>query len=541
MNRKDRRAASKSNTELQRLVALASDCHGRGDLAGAASAYAKIITLAPNLADIHFNLGVALKGLGRIDEAIASYSRAVTLRPTDAFALSNLGTALLANGRDADALAAYRRAVAVDPTYAEAGFNLGTTLLGLDLTDEAVAVLRRVVAQRPAWAEARQALEQAQAMLARQFIIDGIQAFDASDPALAASCFRSAAALDPTRPDALANLGHALRDLGDLDGALDACRQALAADPNYPEAHYNLGMALLQLGDLGQGWKEHEWRWRIAGARQRSFAEPTWAGEPLGGRTLFLYGEQGFGDVLQFVRFAPVLAARGGRVVLEVQDALAPLVATIGQGVEVIGAGQAPPAFDFHAPLLSIPGLLATTLETLPSATPYLFARPDLVAQWASRLPRDGHRVGIVWQGNPHAKADLGRSFPLAMFAALTENPSVRLISLQKGHGLDQLDGTIPVIRLDGYDRGDFQDTAALITALDLVITSDTSVAHLAGALGRPVWIVLKHVPDWRWLMERTDSPWYPSARLFRQKVRGDWPGVFAEVAAALRARIERG
>jgi len=541
MNRKDRRAASKSGTELQRLMAFASDCHSRGDLAGAVSAYARIVALAPNLADVHFNLGVALKGLGRLDEAITAYSRAVTLRPTDAFALSNLGTALLAVGRDADALAAYRRAVAADPTYAEAGFNLGTTLHGLDHYDEAAAVLRRVVAQRPAWAEARDALNQAQALLARQVIIDGIQAFDASDSAQAASCFRRAAALDPTRPDALANLGHALRDLGDFDGALNACRRALAVDPEYPEAHYNLGMALLQLGDLAQGWREHEWRWRVAGARHRTLAEPAWAGESLAGRTLFLYGEQGFGDVLQFVRFAPLLAAQGARVVLEVQDALAPLVASIGGGVDVIGASQAPPAFDIHAPLLTIPGLLGTTLEGLPAATPYLSVSPDLVARWATRLPRDGHRIGIVWQGNPRAKADLGRSIPLALFAPLGEIPSVRLISLQKAHGLDQIDGTVPVTRLEGYDQGDFQDTAALIMALDLVITSDTSVAHLAGALGRPVWIVLKHVPDWRWLLERTDSPWYPTARLFRQKVRGDWPGVFAEIAAALRARIELG
>ena len=569
MNRKDRRAAGKSANELDRLKAFAADRHGCGDLLAATHAYAKILALAPNLPDIHFNLGLALKGLGRFDDAISAYRRAVALRPGDALAWSNLGNVLLEAGRDLDALAAYRAAVAAQPAYAEAGFNLGTTLLGLGQWDEAASVLRRVVAQRPGWTEAKQALGYGLGHLARILVeagrddeaaaicrdaiavapelpdchlVQGFLAFAADAPDLAVECFRRAAALDSTRPEALANLGHALRDLGRLDEALDACRRAQAIAPDYPEAHYNAGMVLLQQGDLAQGWREHEWRWRIANARSRTFPQPAWAGEPLAGRTLLLYGEQGFGDVLQFARFAPVVAALGGRVVLEVQDALAPLTRSLGGGITVIGDSQATPPFDLHAPLLSVPGLLGTTLKTLPADAPYLAVAPELVEDWRGRLPQGGLRVGIVWQGNPRAKADLGRSIPLALFGALAAIPSVRLVSLQKTHGLDQLDrlgGAFEVTRLDNYDQGSFEDTAALIMALDLVVTSDTSVAHLAGALGRPVWILLKHVPDWRWLMGRSDSPWYPTATLFRQAVRGDWASVFAEVAASLRARIE--
>lgn len=433
------------------------------------------------------NLANALRELGRWDEALAAYTQAVALAPSSAEARSNLGNALKDVGRSEDALAAYRRAVELQPEYAYGHSNLGTELMELDRLDEAIAAFRRAVELLPDFAEGHY------------------------------------------------NLGNALMGNGDIEGAKAALRRAIALNPDHAEAHWNYAHALLLNGEFHHGWEEYEWRWRRADVAEEHFAAPRWAGEDPRGKTILLHAEQGLGDTLQFVRYAPVLAAFGAKVVVRAPRSLKRLLGTVAEAT-VVADGDPLPPFDLQCPLLGLPRMV----EAIPAEVPYLAAEAERVEAWRRRLPTDGFRIGIVWQGDPRARIDRGRSPPLAAFAPLARVPGVRLVSLQKNHGLDQLaalpEGMTVTTLGPEFDAGPdaFIDTAAVMMSLDLVVASDTSVAHLAGALGRPVWVVVKSVPDWRWLMERSDSPWYPTLRLFRQTTAGDWNGVFARVAEAL-------
>ena len=563
MNRKERRAKPKPEARLaeaERWMALAGECHRRGDGAGVIAALGRVAALAPERADAHFNLGVALKAVGRRDEAIACYRRAVRLRPDDADALANLGNALGESGEFAQAEESYRRAIALRPAWAPLHLTLGMARAALGRHLDAAESFRRAAALDPRDAEAPRLLGLALIELGRpaeaaesarrglEIAPDepdlhwllGVALLDCGRAAEAADAFRRMVQLTPC-PEGFASLGHALHQSGDIDGSLGACARALALDPDFAQARFNAAISHLLKGDLAAGWQGFESRWRVPGARRRIFDRPEWTGGDLAGKTVFVYGEQGLGDVLHFLRFVPPLAARGARVVVEVQDSLVRLAASVAGAETVIGASSPPPDFDLHSPLLSLPSRLGTTLENIPAEIPYLTPPAATVALWKTRLDArfaPGElRVGIAWQGNARAKADSGRSPPLAQFAPLAEIPGLCLISLQKGDGLDQLAGMGGKIAELGaeYQAGDFADTAAVMMGLDLIVSSDTSVANLAGALGRRVWIALKRVPDWRWLLEREDSPWYPTARLFRQPVAGDWTTVFARIAAALR------
>jgi hypothetical protein len=323
---------------------------------------------------------------------------------------------------------------------------------------------------------------------------------------------------------------------------------ALRLDPQSASTHWNRALALLQGGDYARGWPEYEWRWRRPGARPRlSTDRPAWDGRPLEGRTILLWCEQGLGDAIQFARYAPRVQRQGGRVLLQCPGILRALFRTL-PGVEaVLAEGEALPAFDVHAPLLSLPALLGTTLATVPAEVPYLSADPALVGAWRKKLAAvPGLRVGVAWQGNPHHKWDRHRSVHLAAFAPLARVGGVRLVSLQKGPGAEQLAalrGRLPVVDFgdDLGASGPYPDTAALMRGLDLVVTVDTATAHLAGALGVPVWVPLSTIVDWRWLLGREDSPWYPTMRLFRQAQLGDWGPVFARLAEELRALVTGG
>ena len=296
------------------------------------------------------------------------------------------------------------------------------------------------------------------------------------------------------------------------------------------------------MGHLAEGWREYEWRWlkkELPHDMRRHETFPRWHGEPGQGRTLLVWPEQGLGDIIQFVRYLPLLRQRGWQVIFEVPSLLARLLDGL-DGVAAVPYGDPLPPFDAQCPLLSLPLGFGTTLETIPASVPYVYAEPERRAFWRQRLPKDGFRIGIVWQGSPIHSNDRHRSIPLKQFAPLSAIPGVRLVGLQKNHGLDQLAGlpegmTVQTLGAE-YDEGGFPDTAALIMELDLIVSADTSVAHLAGALGRPVWVALPMVPDWRWLLNRADSPWYPSMRLFRQPERGDWDSVFHEIALAAQA-----
>ncbi len=551
--------ANPRRVDAMHLLGLIAQQVGRNDIA--VDYLGQVVRLSPDFIEAHNNLGNALGALGRFDEAVASYQQALRLRPYIAELHNNLGVALREQGKLEEAAAGFRRALELKPAYPEAHNNLGNILREQKKLDEAAASLRQALLLRPNDAEAHNNLG---LVLAEQENLDE-----------AVANYQQALRLKPEYPEAHLNLGTALRAQGNLQGAVASLNQALrlkpsyaealnglavalgdqgnvheavacyqkALDlkPDYAEAHNNLGMAWLILGNFEQGWPEYEWRWQCEQSLP-SFSQPRWDGSFLPDDTILLHVEQGLGDTLQFIRFAPLVKERVGKVVVACQRALVRILARC-PGIDlVITQGDPLPHFDVRAPLLSVPGILKTSLATLPATVPYLFADPDLVERWRQDLEQSpGFKIGIAWQGNPKYRADRFRSIPLEQFAPLARLEGVRLLSLQKGPGTEQLAalaGRFPVTDLGSKldeASGPFMDTAAVLKCLDLVVTSDTALAHLAGALGVPVWVALPFIPDWRWLMHREDSPWYPTMRLFRQSERGNWPAVFERIAGEVK------
>jgi hypothetical protein len=364
----------------------------------------------------------------------------------------------------------------------------------------------------------------------------------------AEACLLRGIQLHRSLAEAHSSLGITLMSQGRHEEAVAALLQAVRLKPDFADAHKNLAMAWLQQGTYEKGWREYEWRWRC----KKEFVPPTypqprWDGAPLEGRTILLYAEQGLGDTLQFIRYAPLVQRRGGRVVVQCQGPLVTLLSRCAGIDQVVARGSVMPSFDVHAALLSLPGLFGTTLATVPAEIPYLSADEELVQRWRGELNAlDGLKVGICWQGSPGYASDRDRSARLAHFEPLAHVSGVRLLSLQKGPGTEQLPealGRFPIIdlgtRLD-ETSGAFMDTAAVMRSLDLVVSVDTSLGHLAGALGVPVWIAQAFTPDWRWQWGRVDTPWYPTMRFFRQAQWGQWEPVFARMADALRARLTK-
>jgi tetratricopeptide (TPR) repeat protein len=545
MNRKQRRAAHKTAAAhttatgpapaaspdfIQPMFAEALRRHQAGELAEAERLYRQVLALRPRAYQAHYSLGLALQVQGRLEEAVASYQQVIAINPRDSAAHANLGAALKELGRLDEAMAVLSRGIAVAPHDPMLHTNMGAVLIRMGKTDEAIAPLRRSLALRPddagTWSNLGAALQE------ENCFGEAIEA-----------C-RKAIALQPDYVQAHYNLGMSLSRDGHPAEGLAAFRRAVAFDPNLAEAHFGLAQALLQQGAFEEGWAEYEWRWRLpehSWIRDiRGIAEkPRWSGEDLAGKTILIHAEQGLGDTLQFVRYVPRVVARAGHVVLMVQGPLKHLLRTI-EGVTLVGLDEAPPAFDFHCPLLSVPRMFGTNAATIPGDVPYLSAEPEACARWRARLGNEGIRIGIAWQGKPGVNIDKGRSIPLAAFAPLARVPGVRLISLQKNVGLEQL-GNLPAgMRVETlgaeFDNGPaaFRDTSAVMMNLDLVVTSDTSVAHIAGALARPTWLALKASPEWRWGLATASSPWYPTMRLFRQATAGDWTSVFARMAGEL-------
>jgi tetratricopeptide (TPR) repeat protein len=491
--------------------------------------YREAVRLKPDYADAHANLGVALQGLGQFEQAEASYREALRLRPDSPEALTNLGSVLTRLGRHDEALACHRQALRLRPAYLEAHCNLGNSLLAQQRHAEAEACYREALRLDPDFAEGHHNLGTA---LAEQGELEE-----------AVACYREALRLRPDYVAACGNLATALIALGNPGEAVAVHDLMLRHQPDNADAHLGRALACLLMGDWEQGWKEYEWRWRCEEFGGLPYRQPQWDGSPLAGRTVLLHAEQGLGDTLLFVRYAPLVKQRGGTVILVCQKALLPLLATGARKVagidRFVEQGAPLPPFDCHAPLLGLPGIFRTTPATVPADVPYVFADPGLVERWRRELAsQPTFKVGIAWQGNPRFKADRLRSIPLARFAPLARVPGVQLFSLQKGFGSEQL-RTIdfPVVdlgsRLD-ETGGAFTDTAAVMQNLDLVITSDTVTPHLAGALGVPVWLALPFSAHWTWLLGREDCPWYPSMRLFRQQRGGDWEEVFGRMAGEL-------
>ena len=506
-----------------------------GRVHDALACYDRVIALTPDYPEGHYNRANALRDLRRLGAALASYERAIALKPTYIEALNNRAGVLAALGRAEDALAAYDAAIAAGPDSAETHANRAKILNDLWRSEAALAASERAIALAPRHAEAHNHRAIALHELGR------------TEAALAV--WRQVIALRPDHAKAHHNIGMALQTLRRPAEAVAAYDRALALAPDFSEAHLNRASSLLALGDLARGFDEYRWRWVAPeGPRlKRRLPCPLWDGESLAGSAILVHCEQGYGDALQFARFAPLLARTAARVTLLAEPPLVGLLRTI-PGIEVTDRVTGEAGYDFQTPLLCAPRLLGTTLETIPGETPYLFADPARAAAWAERLPARGEalRVGLVWAGGTRNDApslhaiDRRRSVRLEQYAPLGEVSGVRFFSLQKDGpaaqarqppaGLDLTDWTA--------ELRDFADTAALVAGLDLVITVDTSVAHLAGALGKPVWVLSRFDGCWRWLNGREDSPWYPTARVFHQRSPGDWDEVMARVAAALAAKV---
>lgn len=496
-----------------------------GNHAGAAALLRRAIALRPGFAPAHFNLGVTLRHLERLEDALLAYDRTIALDPAHARAHNNRATVLRDLRRHAEGLAACDSALALDPRYAEAHSNRGNALRELGRLDEALDAYAEAIALKPEAPEPHHNHGNVLKDLGR--LEEALASYD------------RALACKPDFADAHSNRANALADLGRLDLALAGYDAAIALKPELPDAHWNKSLALLLGGRYAEGWRLAEWRKSMRGA-PRTFAEPEWTGaQDLADRHLFIHFEQGIGDMLQFSRFLPELAARGARVTLSLHDALVPLLRARFAAVEVIGAMTRPAAFDFHIPMMSLPHALGITAETIPPSAK-LAADPVSVAGWAGRLGvHTRPRIGLAWAGNPDHPNDRNRSVPLA---ALRDLASLDLdwISLQKAPRAADAPAMAawPELRPLGAALTDFADTAALVANLDLVLTVDTSVAHLAATMAKPTWILLPYAPDWRWGLRRSDSPWYPSVRLFRQTRPGDWAGTVPRAAQALRDRF---
>lgn len=491
--------------------------------------YRKALALVPNSAEIVYNLGNVLNALGRHQEALASYERAIAIEPAHAEALCNRGTVLETLERFEDALASYDRALALRPDLAEAHRNRGNALIELKRYDAALAAFDRALTLHPDDAEL---LSNKSAVLLE--LKRYAEALASNDRALS---------LAPDHVDALCNRGTILNETMRQDEALATLERALTLAPDMPKLHWNVATVSLLKGDLTRGFTEYEWRWKKDNLAKtlRPFPQPLWRGDgDIAGKTILLHSEQGFGDTLQFCRYAKLVAARGARVILEVERPLVQLLTILEGPSQVIAKGEPLPNFDLHCPLMSLPLACGTRLETIPAEGAYLKA-PDGSA-WRERLANLRRpAIGLVWSGNPTHHRDHERSASFTALAPLLD-ASATFVSLQKQPR--PADAALLAARPDilrfGEEPGDFADTAALIAELDLVITVDTSVAHLAGALGKPVWILLQYLPDWRWQLSRADSPWYPTARLFRQNETRRWDGVIADVDIALREFLDR-
>jgi tetratricopeptide (TPR) repeat protein len=525
--------------ESQRLRPDRGDAHNRqgllflrhGRLDAARECFEQALRCDPADADTHNNLGAVLREQGRLDEAAACFHRALALLPDHAGAHNNLGRVCEDRGRLEEAAARYRLALCHQPNNAAFHNNLGNVLIRLSRSDEALLCYQQAVRLQPAEPVYHSNLANALTLAGR--------------PEEAEACCRQALRVRPAFADARHNLAITLAAQGKFAEALTHNEEALRLEPEHPGARNCRALWWLQHGDFARGWPEYEWRWAVHGVTRRTFREPQWDGSALQGRTILLYAEQALGDTIHVIRYAPLVKERGGTVVVECQPPLAPLLAGCPGIDRLVPRGSPLPPFDVQAALLSLPRLFGTTPETVPANVPYLFARPDLVAAWHRELTAEpAFKVGIAWQGSLTFAGDRMRSAPLRHFAPLARVEGVRLLSLQKGPGREQLRsvaGRFAVTDLGSTldeTTGAFVDTAAVMMNLDLVVTTDTSVAHLAGALGVPVWVALSVGPDWRWLLEREDSPWYPSMRLFRQSRPHDWDEVFERMAAELRRTL---
>ncbi|MCU0559499.1 MAG: tetratricopeptide repeat-containing glycosyltransferase family protein [Desulfobacterales bacterium] len=511
---------------------LAPAATGRQDLPAAAACYREAILMEPLLPEAHFNLALVSKRAGRTAEALAGFRRVLRLQPGNSQALCHVADLLCAAGDCASAVVHYRAALAFDPELSEARNNLGNALRILDELPAAIDCFRTLVRLRPDLAEGHYNL--------------GSSLLAVGEPEAAAAALQEALRLKPGYAEAWNNLGLACKALARYPEAIECFCLALRLKPGSAEARWNRAYARLLTGDFARGWQDFEARydlnqWRLFYPFRRS--SPRWGGETLSSGTILVHDEQGLGDTLQFVRYLPWVRQRCARVILETQAPLVDVLRGLPGVDEVRARPDAAPAdsgIDAHIALMSLPRITGTAAESIPCVVPYIWPEIDKQRRWAARTAGPGLKVGIVWAGRPAHHNDKNRSCRLQELAGLSRIPGLRLFSLQKGPAAAQLRelGLNGVIDDLDAELGDFTDTAAAVATLDLLVSVDTAVAHLAGAMARPVWVLLPFIPDWRWLLGRTESPWYPTMRLFRQDRAGEWGSVLRRVERALRIHL---
>ncbi|MDB5439655.1 MAG: repeat-containing protein [Caulobacteraceae bacterium] len=552
-----------NGADLDALWARALDLHREERFGEAARAYGELLILAPDFVAARGARGLALKALGDFEGALADLDQVLARDPVHAAALPARAQALAALGRIDEAADAYRLIAEQSPLMAGDQIEIGRTLLSLERPGAALAPLTRAVELEPGNARARlhlgeslerlerfeeslaayrTALELDPELLAAEFHIAMVLT-DLQRPDESLEIYDRIVRLEPDAPEIHNNRGLALFLLGRFDEALEAYERSLSLRPDSPDTLYNRAYIRLAREDFTGGLRDMEWRKKLKpplGFLDRP--EPEWTGaEPLAGKTLFVHAEQGLGDSLQFCRYLLDPKLRDARLIFSCHPPLVRLMRSLGREVEIM-PGTVPQRLDFHIPLLSLPLALDSRVETIPAPVPYLAVEPDRILCWRERIGEGGFRIGIVWGTSPKGRS-IGKGFDPAQLAGIASLPGVRLISLQKGDdqgALTRLPPDMTIESLEPFDEGEdaFLDTAAILENLDLMISTDTSVAHLAAALGRPTWLALKYVPDWRWFLDRTDTPWYPDMRLFRQAALGDWSSVFEAMRTALAGRL---
>ena len=505
---------------LENAVAL----HQKGQLGQAAAIYRQLLGTDPTNADALHLLGVITHQTGNHKSAVDLIGQAIEINPNVSIYYSNLGNALKELKQFDAAVASYDKAIALKPDYAEAYSNRGVALQELKQFDAAVASYDKAIALKPDYDEAYSN---------RGVALKELKQFDA-----AVASYDKAIAFKPDYAQAYYNRGNALKELKQFDAAVASYDNAIAFKPDFAEVLWNKSLLLLLIGELIKGFNLYEWRWdeKDIIKWKRNFSQPLWLGkESLSDKTILIHAEQGLGDTIQFCRYVKMVSDLGAKVIFEVQKPLVRLLKDLAGVSTLIAKGDPLPEFDLHCPLLSFPLAFKTDLNSIPSAKSYLEAEAERVAYWKDRIKGDGLKIGIAWQGSHGTKIDIGRSFELKLFKNIADLNNVQLISLQKGYGSEQLRNMPQGMQVMDLGEeldadGAFLDSAAVITNLDLVITSDTALAHLAGALGIKTWVALKFVPEWRWMLDRQDSPWYPSLKLYRQEKMDEWEPVFAQI-----------
>ncbi len=535
-------------------INLGNVLQAKGELDDAAAHYEKALGIKPDHAGAHINLGNILQAQGKFDDAIAHYKQALLMDTGNAALYNNLGGAILgAHGDLNHAAVCFEQALALEPRYAEAHCNLGNVFSAQGKLDDAVACYQRALTLRPdrpdfhnqlgnalrdqgKLAPAMECCERALALMpnyAEAHYNLGNVFGDQGKLDEALGCYERALALRPDYADAHTNLIVTLRDQGRIDDALACCKWALAFHPDSADTHFCDAYLRLLTGDFVEGWRKYEWRWLTADVKPHGLTLPLWDGKDLRG-TILLHSEQGFGDNIQCVRFARLVKEKGGTVLLSCPPSLARLFKDVAGIDGIFPDGRDVPGYDVHAPVMSLPGIFQTTVDTIPAAVPYLQSDAAQVAVWRDRLADyRGFRVGIAWRSGPAHEGYRKRSVTAAQFTEFLNSPGLAVVSLQKDGAAGEIE-TLRNVPGSLFDAGpflnDFSDTAAVIANLDLVITVDTAVCHLAGALATPVWTLIPFASDWRWLLQRGDSPWYPTMRLFGQPKIGDWQPVLERV-----------